>query len=87
MLARTARSVLDTKTQIHKAAGRVSGWMVNVLDAGNAARAFTEELASNLPLGPIDAKMVAVARGLQVTGIMLRVMDNKELTSVNASST
>jgi len=49
------------------------------LGAGSAARAFTEELISNIPL-PIDAKMIAVARGVQVAGILLCVMDNRDLT-------
>lgn len=41
---------------------------------------LTEELAANIPLGPIDAKMVAVARGVQVTGIVLCLIDGRELT-------
>jgi hypothetical protein len=34
---------------------------------------------SNIPL-PIDAKMIAVARGVQVAGILLCVMDDRDLT-------
>lgn len=49
------------------------------LGAGDAAQAFADELASNIPL-PIDAKMIAVARGVQVAGILLCVMDNTDLT-------
>lgn len=34
---------------------------------------------SNIPL-PIDAKMIAVARGVQVAGILLCVMDGRDLS-------
>jgi hypothetical protein len=79
-LARTARSILEAKAQIHKAVGRMFGWAAGALGADSAARAFTEELASNIPLGPIDGKMVVVARGVQVAGIVLCVMDGRDLT-------
>ena len=55
------------------------GWAAGALGAGAPARAFTVELASNIAL-PVDAKMIAVARGLQVAGILLCVMDNRGLT-------
>lgn len=50
------------------------------MGADETVRAFAEELASNIPLGSADAKMVAVARGMQVAGILLCVMDGKDLT-------
>jgi hypothetical protein len=78
-LARIARSILEAKRQIHRAVGKLAGWAANTLGAGSAASAFTEELISNIPL-PIDAKMIAVARGVQVAGILLCVMDNRDLT-------
>jgi hypothetical protein len=40
---------------------------------------FTKELVVNLPL-PTDAKMTAVARSIQVAGVLLCVMDNRDLT-------
>jgi hypothetical protein len=79
-LARIARSILEAKTQIHKAVGRIFGWAAGALGTDGAARAFTEELASKIPLSPIDAKMVAVARGVQVAGILLCLMDDRDLT-------
>lgn len=78
-LARIARSILEAKTQIHKTIGKLSGRVIGALGTGDPARAFAEELASNIPL-PIDAKMIAVARGVQVAGILLCVMDNRDLT-------
>jgi hypothetical protein len=56
------------------------GWAAGALGAGDPARAFTEELASNIPL-PIDAKMIAVARGVQIAGVLLCVMDNRDLAT------
>jgi hypothetical protein len=78
-LAQIARSILEAKTQIHRTIGKLFGWAVAVAGASDAARAFTEELISNIPL-PFDAKMIAVARGVQVAGILLCVTDNRDLT-------
>jgi len=78
-LARIARSILEAKAQIHNLIGHATGWAVKKLRAGDAAQAFADELASNIPL-PTDAKMIAVARGVQVAGIVLCVMDNRDLT-------
>lgn len=77
-LARIARSILEAKAQIHGLAGHATGWVVKQFGAGDAAQAFADELASNIPL-PIDAKMIAVARGVQVAGILLCVMDDRDL--------
>lgn len=77
-LARIARSILEAKAQIHNLVGHATGWVVKKLGAGGAAQAFADELASKIPL-PIDAKMIAVARGVQVAGILLCVMDNRDL--------
>lgn len=57
--------------------GRVSA----ALGANGLARAFAEELASNIPFGPLDAKMVGLARAVQVAGILLCVMDSRDLTT------
>jgi hypothetical protein len=66
----------EAKTQIHKAVGRLTGWAARKLGADDAAQAFADELASKIPLTPVDAKMVAVARGVQVAGILLCLMDD-----------
>jgi hypothetical protein len=70
---------LEARAQIHNLIGRAAGWAVKKLGVGDAAQAFADELASNIPL-PIDAKMVVVARGVQISGILLCVMDNRDLT-------
>ena len=78
-LARIARSILQAKAQIHKAVGWTFGRVLGALGAGDPAQAFMRELASNIPL-PTDAKMIAVARGVQIAGILLCVMDGRDLT-------
>lgn len=77
-LARMASFILKTKTLIHTWIGKVFGWFISGLWAGNAIRAFVKELVSNVPL-PLDTKMIAVARSLQVAGILLCMMDGKNL--------
>jgi hypothetical protein len=72
------RFILKAKTMIHRGFGKLIGWPLGRSSASNVARAFAEELTSNIQL-PFDAKMIAVARGLQVAGIMLCVMDGKSL--------
>lgn len=78
-LARIARSILHAKTQLHYLVGHVTGWAAKKIGAGDAAQAFADELASKIPL-PTDAKMIAVARGVQMAGILLCVMDNRDMT-------
>jgi hypothetical protein len=77
-LAQIARSILEAKALVHKVVGWTFGRIVGALGAGDLAQAFAEELASNIPL-PLDAKMIAVARGVQVAGILLCVMDGRDL--------
>jgi hypothetical protein len=73
-LARIARSILETEPPN----SRLSGWVADVLGASDAALAFAEQLASAFPLPPA-VKMVAVARGAQVTGVLLCAMDGRDL--------
>lgn len=77
-LARMARFVLKTKTLAHKGVAKLAGWVVGGFGADDVVQAFAEELATSIPL-PTDAKMVVVARGLQVAGVLLCVMDGKPI--------
>jgi ribosomal protein L18E len=78
-LARMAREILTAKDQIHKLAGELAGDAASVVGVRGAALDFSKELVANIPL-PTDAKMVAVARGVQIAGILLCVMNNRDLT-------
>lgn len=79
-LARLAAAVLEEKQKIHQLVGHSFGWIAGLFGADDFTRAFASELAANIPLGPIDAKAVAVARGLQISGVVLCIMDNRDLT-------
>jgi hypothetical protein len=79
-LARLAAAILKARQQLHELIGRSSGWIAGRFGADAFTRAFAAELAANIPLGPIDAKAIAVARGLQISGILLCVMDERDLT-------
>jgi hypothetical protein len=78
-LAEFAFAILTGKQKSHDLVGRSAGWLVSRLGANEVAQVFARELASKLPL-PYDAKLIAVARGLQVTGILLCVVDGRDLT-------
>lgn len=85
-LARLAAAVLKGKQQIHQLVGRSFGWIAGLFGADDFTRSFAAELAANIPLGPIDVKAVAVARGLQISGIVLCIMDNRDLTKCECFS-
>jgi hypothetical protein len=41
---------------------------------------FTRGLVKRIPIGPIDAKLTAAARAIQMAGIVLCLMDGRDLT-------
>jgi hypothetical protein len=70
---------LDAKQDLHDGLGWMASGALGLLGVGDAARAFAQELVANLPL-PVDAKLVAAARGVQVTGIALCIFGGGDLT-------
>jgi hypothetical protein len=80
-LARIASELLTTKQGIHDALGFLAARLVRFFGGGNAVQAFIGELVSNIPLPFIDAKIIAAARGAQVAGILLCVMEGSDLTA------
>jgi hypothetical protein len=78
-LAEMASDVLAGKQKMHDLVGSLAGWFISLFRAGDVTRTFARELASAIPL-PSDAKLVAVARGLQVTGVLLCVVNDDDLT-------
>jgi hypothetical protein len=78
-LARIARRLLDRKQQVHRLLGGLAARALSRLGADDAAQAFTDELVASISL-PLDAKIIAVARGFQVTGILLCVVNGDDLT-------
>ncbi|MBI1758537.1 MAG: hypothetical protein HYR62_04840 [Actinobacteria bacterium] len=78
-LARLASAILAGKERLHDLVGSLAGWAVSLFSGDQIVRAFARELASSLPLPP-DAKLVATARGLQVTGVLLCLANGDDLT-------
>jgi hypothetical protein len=78
-LARAAAQLLAGKQRIHKTMGSLASSLLGRMGSGDFSRAMAAELISNLPL-PIDAKIIAAARGLQATGIVLCLASNSDLT-------
>jgi hypothetical protein len=74
-----ASAVLSGKQKLHALVGSLAGWLTSLVGGGDVTRTFARELASAIPL-PYDAKLVAVARGLQVTGVLLCVVNDDDLT-------
>lgn len=79
-LALSARALLRGQQQVHGAIGRIAKDAVAALGGGDVVQAFTAELAAGIPL-PSDAKVTAMARGLQVTGVLLCVVSGDNLTN------
>jgi hypothetical protein len=80
MLARIAQRILAAKDQLHNWLGDFLAWLLSLVNVGTTAREFAGELAANIPIPPIDLKMVAVARGVQVAGIVVCVSRGEDLT-------
>jgi hypothetical protein len=59
--------------------GSFAGWLTSLIGGDEVTKAFARELATRIPLPP-DARLVAVARGLQVTGVLLCVANGDDLT-------
>jgi hypothetical protein len=78
-LADLAASVLTGKEKLHDLIGSLARWIAAFLGVGSVEQKLISELTSKLPL-PWDSKMVAVARGIQVTGILLCLADGRELS-------
>ncbi|MFD0782424.1 hypothetical protein ACFQZ8_00575 [Micromonospora azadirachtae] len=78
LLAQTAATVLAGKKMLHDWVGGVAGWLAALLGGDRVVQSFARQLASNIPLPP-DAKMVAAARGLQVVGVLLCVLNGDDL--------
>jgi hypothetical protein len=80
MLARVAQRILAVRDQLHDWLGDFLAWLLSLVNVGTAAREFAGELAANIPIPPIDLKMVAVARGVQVAGIVVCVARSEDIT-------
>lgn len=79
LLADVAQAILSGKTKLHDLVGSIAGWFASALGVGNVEQQLARELATKIPL-PGDEQLVAAARGVQVTGILVCVFNGDDLT-------
>jgi hypothetical protein len=79
-LAQLARTILKLQDQVHKLAGELAGQVASVAGVRGAPLDFTKALVKHIPIGPVDAKLTAAARAIQVAGIVLCLMEGRDLT-------
>lgn len=79
LLARIAQTILRMKEAAHDAVGSAGAWLAAWLGGDLVVQTFARELSSRIPL-PQDAQLIATARGLQVTGVLLCVVREDDLT-------
>ncbi len=65
-----AKALLDGKKALHEFIGFVASWITGWFGGGQVERAVAKELAKRIPIPGVDQKATAVARGLQVVGIV-----------------
>jgi hypothetical protein len=79
VLAELAARTLTGKQKLHDLLGSIVRGLASLLGANRLEQKLLHELSSRIPL-PWDAKLVAVARGIQVTGILLCLADGRDLS-------
>lgn len=77
-LAKLARRILLGKEQIHDFLGRSAGSFMGFLGRPRIERIFVQEVVSRIPL-PIDVRLSAAARALQIAGIYVCLAGGQDL--------
>jgi hypothetical protein len=77
-LAKLARGALNFKKQVHEAVGDYVARAVALTTGSRLLREFAKQLAARIPLFG-DEQAVAVARGLQLTGIYMCLWSERNL--------
>jgi hypothetical protein len=78
-LARLARRILQGKQRLHDVVGSIARKSVTLLGGRRFARRLAAELAAKLPL-PFDDQAIAVARGIQISGVLLCLGNGRNLS-------
>lgn len=79
-LADLARNILDGKEKLHSFIGWLADQLFSLLNRSRIERIFARQLAKRIPIPLVDDHLPAVARGLQVTGIVICFLNDRELT-------
>ncbi|NGN67649.1 hypothetical protein G5C51_27575 [Streptomyces sp. A7024] len=77
-LAELARAILNGKEQLHAAVGWAAAGLLGLMRRPRIEQIFAQELVRRIPL-PADAKLIAAARGLQIAGIYVCLVGNRDL--------
>jgi hypothetical protein len=77
-LARMARSALDGKDWLHGWVGKVVVFIMELFGLPRIVCLFGREIAKRIPL-PWDHQLVVVARGMQIAGIVICVLNGRDL--------
>lgn len=78
VLADIARAILAGKTKLHDLGGTLASRLMSLMGRHAIEQRFARELGSRVPL-PTDAQMVATARGAQITGIVICLVNGDDL--------
>jgi hypothetical protein len=79
-LAQMARTILKAKDQVHQLVAELASQAASVAGVRGAALDFTRELVKRIPIAPVDAKLIAAARAIQMAGIALCLIEGRPLT-------
>jgi hypothetical protein len=74
-----ARTILKAKDQVHQLAAELASQAASVAGVRGAALEFTRELVKSIPIVPVDAKLTAAARAIQMAGIALCLIEGRPL--------
>jgi hypothetical protein len=79
LLAKFAADLLADKKWIHNVVGSFVRWTISLLGGNWFVQVLAKNIASKLPL-PWDAKIIAIARGIQVIGVFACIAGDQDLT-------
>ncbi len=79
-LAKLARTILDAQDRLREGLVEVTDRTLKLLNRSSVERQFAAELVKRLPLPAVGENLIATARGLQVTGIVVCVAESRPLT-------
>jgi hypothetical protein len=78
-LAAIASAILAGKKRLHDIIGRTAGRLLSRIGGNRFEEALARELFAKIPL-PVDAKLTAAARGVQIVGILLCMANGRDLS-------
>jgi hypothetical protein len=79
-LAKLARTILEAQDRLRGGLVEATDRTLGLLNRSSVERQFAAELVKRLPLPGVGENLIATARGLQVTGIVVCVARNSPLT-------